>query len=406
MIAAVIGSTVCALLLTIALGCTCQLHALRLREQHNRRRYRSPLSQLQDEYFSHRRAPPNYSDAMVTSRPFDDARREFLEHMQADMAATGQVDLPSIVSRVTAPPTDNNNQPQVATAPVIAVPDIRPLLIVSPIHRQPTVQSEASDEAVINVPVVNTSRAPHTPESNVLVDVSFNAGITAHWSRVSPKHTDDDEEDTNVDDTPGRLNESVEVSSERSADTDDSALLSLSGSCDTISDILDIGSGTEMIIVESSNKAQPIVESSDEAQPIVESSNHVLMTDGGLVTETSGATVSGHHSSDEHCSPCESKASTDQVQPSTKLEKNQSTAATERAIETKVPGTYAVGASRQSQCTSQLLNQGQEPMSQSEEIRVILANTDALRSVGETEITDAPEPMEMLGTSDTEPLIP
>lgn len=87
--AAVIGSLICGLLLVIALGCTCKLYALRLQEQHGLHRTSTPVSRIQDEIFALHLAPPPYAEAMVTSRPFEEVQREYLEHIHGAGARPG-----------------------------------------------------------------------------------------------------------------------------------------------------------------------------------------------------------------------------------------------------------------------------------------------------------------------------
>lgn len=92
--AAVVGSQICALLLVIALGCTCRLYALRMREQHSLvNQATSPLMRLQEEIYARRLAPPPYNEAMLTSRPFEEARMEYMQRLrdsQLARSSTGQ----------------------------------------------------------------------------------------------------------------------------------------------------------------------------------------------------------------------------------------------------------------------------------------------------------------------------
>ena len=78
-IAAVSGSLICGLLLVIALGCTCKLYNLRQQQLHGPR-HETPLSRVYAEFMS-RRAPPPYHEAMLTSRPYEEARREYMERL-------------------------------------------------------------------------------------------------------------------------------------------------------------------------------------------------------------------------------------------------------------------------------------------------------------------------------------
>ncbi|KAK3085607.1 hypothetical protein FSP39_006043 [Pinctada imbricata] len=88
-IAAVVGSLVCGLLLVVALGCTCKLYNLRM-HQHHGPRHETPLSRLYAE-FLRRRAPPTYHEAMLTSRPYEEVRREYLDQLNsADQGTQNQ----------------------------------------------------------------------------------------------------------------------------------------------------------------------------------------------------------------------------------------------------------------------------------------------------------------------------
>lgn len=78
-IAAVSGSLICGLLLVVALGCTCKLYNLRQQQLHGPR-HETPLSRVYAE-FMRRRAPPPYHEAMLTSRPYEEARREYMDRL-------------------------------------------------------------------------------------------------------------------------------------------------------------------------------------------------------------------------------------------------------------------------------------------------------------------------------------
>lgn len=64
--AAVMGSLICALLLVIAISCTCRLHALRMLE-HRLTSRETPLSRLSREFFF-REPPPSYAVAVQGSQ--------------------------------------------------------------------------------------------------------------------------------------------------------------------------------------------------------------------------------------------------------------------------------------------------------------------------------------------------
>lgn len=79
-IAAVVGSLVCSLLLVMALGCACKVYSMRHPPQRRSPRFDTPLSRLQAEMFRRRAPPPPYHEAMLTSRPYEEAVREYLAH--------------------------------------------------------------------------------------------------------------------------------------------------------------------------------------------------------------------------------------------------------------------------------------------------------------------------------------
>lgn len=81
-IAAISGSVICALLLTILIGCSCKLYSLRTIERHGGIRHHSPMSRLYAE-FLRRTAPPPYHEAMLTSRNYDEVQQERRERMRS-----------------------------------------------------------------------------------------------------------------------------------------------------------------------------------------------------------------------------------------------------------------------------------------------------------------------------------
>ena len=70
-VAAVVGSTICALLLVIVFGCVCKMCQSRLQPPPELPYSDSPLSRLQAELFRQHPPPPPYHEAMITSRPYD-----------------------------------------------------------------------------------------------------------------------------------------------------------------------------------------------------------------------------------------------------------------------------------------------------------------------------------------------
>lgn len=85
-IAAISGSVICALLLTILIGCSCKLYSLRTIERHGGIRHHSPMSRLYAE-FLRRTAPPPYHEAMLTSRNYDEVQQERRERLRSSRRA-------------------------------------------------------------------------------------------------------------------------------------------------------------------------------------------------------------------------------------------------------------------------------------------------------------------------------
>ncbi|KAL8570123.1 hypothetical protein ACOMHN_033802 [Nucella lapillus] len=92
-VVAVVGSLLCSLLLVLSLGCACKFYYLRhnlphRHHHHHHRgpRYDTPLSRLQAEMFRRRAPPPPYHEAMLTSRPYDEAVREYLAQTQTQQS--------------------------------------------------------------------------------------------------------------------------------------------------------------------------------------------------------------------------------------------------------------------------------------------------------------------------------
>ncbi|GFS16124.1 low-density lipoprotein receptor-related protein 12 [Elysia marginata] len=84
-VAAVVGSLVCSLLMVVALGCVCKVYRLRQIQllgagtggsccSHGR--HDSPLTRQLAEMFRQRAPPPPYHEAMLTSRPYHEMLRE------------------------------------------------------------------------------------------------------------------------------------------------------------------------------------------------------------------------------------------------------------------------------------------------------------------------------------------
>lgn len=77
-VAAVVGSLVCSLLLVVALGCVCKVYNIRMHNLRAGTHHETPLTRQLAEMFHHRAPPPPYHEAMLTSRPYDEAYLELL----------------------------------------------------------------------------------------------------------------------------------------------------------------------------------------------------------------------------------------------------------------------------------------------------------------------------------------
>ena len=76
-LAAVVGSLSCALLLVVALGVTYRLVCLP--SGHRSSRHISPITAIEEQIYAQRSAPPPYPEAMATSRPFDEYQHEAVD---------------------------------------------------------------------------------------------------------------------------------------------------------------------------------------------------------------------------------------------------------------------------------------------------------------------------------------
>ncbi|CAL1539982.1 unnamed protein product [Lymnaea stagnalis] len=99
-VAAVVGSLICSLLLVVALGCVCKVYNMRIQSLRGLPRHETPLSRQLAEMFHHRAPPPPYHEAMLTSRPFDEAYLELLtqndENQSVQLNAGPGSDTPNI----------------------------------------------------------------------------------------------------------------------------------------------------------------------------------------------------------------------------------------------------------------------------------------------------------------------
>jgi hypothetical protein len=76
-LSAVVGSLSCGLLLAVALGIAHRFYVLRVASNHRTSsRHISPITAIEEHIYAQRSAPPPYPEAMATSRPYEEYRRE------------------------------------------------------------------------------------------------------------------------------------------------------------------------------------------------------------------------------------------------------------------------------------------------------------------------------------------
>lgn len=184
--AAVIGSLICGLLLVIALGCTCKLYALRLHEAHANLRYSTPISRMTEEIFARRLAPPPYNEAMLTSRPFEEAYQDYMEQIQRarSQRSTGRRNRHSRSNqgRSVHSSQNQNQAPQEGvTSQGSTDADDVPLLDIS----------DSGNHGNDELPVLlssdcegDDSDSNFDPTENSNVNISLATGMTAQWRRT------------------------------------------------------------------------------------------------------------------------------------------------------------------------------------------------------------------------------
>jgi len=85
-LAAVVGSLSCGLLLVIALGVTYRLVCPPAGRRSSR--HVSPITAIEEQIYARHSAPPPYPEAMATSRPYEDYQREIVAAGRSDPAGT------------------------------------------------------------------------------------------------------------------------------------------------------------------------------------------------------------------------------------------------------------------------------------------------------------------------------
>lgn len=202
-IAAVIGSLCCGLLLVIAAGAVCRLQAVRAL-MNPRSRHISPITAIQEELMARLSAPPLYDEAMITSRPYDEVRSEMLRRMQ----------MPELLQ-----------EPGTGLA-LFGAETIRPLISDGGgsaadvlVTVQPEVEDD-DDDALIDVGECNMGASASDSDlecstfNDSLVDLSLATGLHAQWRR---SHSNENPaslaemNETNADFCPNEICDTVQL---------------------------------------------------------------------------------------------------------------------------------------------------------------------------------------------------
>ena len=163
-LAAVVGSLSCALLLVIALGVTFRLVCLPSGRRSSR--HVSPITAIEDQIYAERSAPPPYPEAMATSRPFDDYRREIVA-ASSDPTVTADTDF-----------DDGDGPGGDHTGVLVRIP------------------ADTSDDELLDVDVDGT--APRDLLGADSEDIVITLGCLARWHRGRPKPSSADSSESSV----------------------------------------------------------------------------------------------------------------------------------------------------------------------------------------------------------------
>ncbi|KAL5022284.1 hypothetical protein ScPMuIL_001439 [Solemya velum] len=223
-IAAVAGSLICALLLVVALGCTCKLYVLRLQDQIGE----SPMSRLQ-AHFMRRRAPPPYHEAMLTSRPYDEVRRDMLRGRRSRRSrrqnSHNLASSPSVNNNLNArnvsdlpqsenPPAVRGNDGYAGLDSTIS-PDLSNQISLPlpnnfpPISNDRDCDMEGNDddeeEEEEEEQEEDSNNTNPTENTEVQVDISQAAGISAHWRQPVYQNNNSENRAHKNDSKPGDM---------------------------------------------------------------------------------------------------------------------------------------------------------------------------------------------------------
>ncbi len=194
------GSIICSLLLVVAMGCTCKLQNLRLREHSGRSSdYISPVARIQEGILARHSAPPQYDEAMATSRSFEEAQREFMQAVadgliNLDDATSNVADVPIIsvegASEQSQAVVENQVESNPEITPASNLDDVPMLDLTQGSGVTSVVEHESSvDDALIDPSVGPNYCRPETDDgSNVNISLGME-GSSAQWCRSAVKNS-------------------------------------------------------------------------------------------------------------------------------------------------------------------------------------------------------------------------
>ncbi|XP_064640681.1 low-density lipoprotein receptor-related protein 12-like [Lineus longissimus] len=256
-LAAVVGSLVCALLLVIAIGCIIRLFSVRFHEHHGGSRYETPMSRIQAE-FMRRQAPPTYTEAMRTSRPFSEfiaSVRSAGNHLRGNRSRSGSdVDL-----LVPSSGDEENDNAGIAVITINQNADAEEAQVESP--RRPsntsdiTVSSSDSSLIVIDSSEPGPSNATYdreldeelSPNLTSCIDISSasSSGTTVQWTREIVSTSNPDLAADANENPPCNGESSCSRNSYcDSAETDDDSLLDVFGSSGDVNTEVEVSGGS------------------------------------------------------------------------------------------------------------------------------------------------------------------
>ncbi|XP_048236359.1 low-density lipoprotein receptor-related protein 12-like isoform X1 [Haliotis rufescens] len=214
-VAAVTGSLICSLLLVIALGCICKVYALRMNEQYGPR-HESPLSRLQAEFLRRRAPPPPYHEAMLTSRPYEEARQEYLsqsrdQHRRRSRDRRRNQQLPPTPEE----PSSHQIVNETADDHQLAGENDVQLISLNSTHLQnanmdtsstvelipPSTSSDSEDSQAGTYN--NGNVADDDDNDSVLLDITDGVGLTASWRSLSQRSSDEEQSPEHAPSDPG-----------------------------------------------------------------------------------------------------------------------------------------------------------------------------------------------------------